>query len=140
MAKPVAEVVIGAISNWSRNVLLWNLAADPEFGPHTSDGGCPVCQGAVTLAGDAVTRNSAYYTMAHVSKFVPPGSVRIASTVASGAGTAAAPTQVAFRRPDGKVVLLASNMSDVVETFAIGFHGKVARASLAPSAVATYVW
>ncbi|MDQ2711402.1 MAG: glucosylceramidase, partial [Acidobacteriota bacterium] len=38
---PVHGTVIGATRNWSRNVLLWNLAADPQFGPHTNDGGCP---------------------------------------------------------------------------------------------------
>lgn len=32
-----------APANWSRNVLLWNLAADPFSGPHTSNGGCPGC-------------------------------------------------------------------------------------------------
>jgi glucosylceramidase len=40
------RVVIGVTRNWSRNVLLWNLAADPNAGPHTNDDGCPVCYGA----------------------------------------------------------------------------------------------
>src|SRR5580658_9248951 len=40
IAEPVSRVMIGATRNWSRNVLLWNLAADPQNGPHTNNGGC----------------------------------------------------------------------------------------------------
>ena len=35
IAEPVRGVLVGATRNWSRNVLLWNLAADPSYGPHT---------------------------------------------------------------------------------------------------------
>ena len=84
IAEPVSRVVIGAMRNWSRSVLLWNLAADPQFGPHTDDGGCPVCQGAITIDGDAVTPNIAFYAVAQVSRFVPPGSVRVGSDEIAG--------------------------------------------------------
>jgi glucosylceramidase len=134
-ARPVQEIVIGAISNWSRNVLLWNLAADPNFGPHTSDGGCPVCEGAITLDGDKVTRNVAYYTIAQVSKFVRPGAVRVASTSSGGA-----PQSVAFAGKDGRIVLLVSNPTDSPLSFSIRFHGKAAQASLPAGAVATFAW
>jgi glucosylceramidase len=33
IAEPVRRVMIGAMRNWCRNVLLWNLAADPQNGP-----------------------------------------------------------------------------------------------------------
>lgn len=135
IAKPVRDIVIGATSNWSRNVLLWNLAADPSFGPHTSDGGCPVCEGAITLDGDTVTRNRAFYTIAHASKFVRPGSVRIAST----GGSESLP-EVAFRSPNGKTVLLVANPTDASESFTIRSRGLTAKASLPAGAVATYVW
>ena len=72
------ELTIGATRNWSRTVLEWNLAADPRYQPHTP-GGCSSCLGAVTIDGDTVTRNPAYYIVAHASKFVRPGSVRIAT-------------------------------------------------------------
>jgi glucosylceramidase len=35
----INNLIIGATKNWSRNVLEWNLASDPDLGPHT-DGGC----------------------------------------------------------------------------------------------------
>lgn len=134
--EPVSRVVIGATRNWSQNVLLWNLAADPHNGPHTADGGCPMCQGAVTLDGDAVTRNIAYYTIAHVSKFVLPGSVRIQSSGPAEADLA----EVAFERPDHTKVLLVANRTGATYTFTVGSHGKLFHTSLAAGAVGTYVW
>lgn len=135
IAKPVAQLIIAAPENWSRNVLLWNLGADPQNGPHTSNGGCPMCSGAITLDGDKVTRNLAYYTSAHASKFVPAGSVRIAST-----GAPEALPHVAFLTPQKHHVLIVSNTTDQPSTFSIRFNGKDAAATLPAGAVATYVW
>lgn len=135
IAMPVARLILGAPANWSRNVLLWNLAADPQNGPHTADGGCPMCSGAITLEGDHVTRLIAYYTVAHASKFVPAGSVRIGSAAASEM-----PSNIAFRTPEGKRVLIVSNTSSADREFAIAYRGKQADVHLAAGAVATYVW
>ena len=52
ISKPVARVIIGVSRNWSRNILLWNLAVDPQNGPHTNDGGCTGCVGAITIDGE----------------------------------------------------------------------------------------
>ncbi|HBC78543.1 MAG TPA: glucosylceramidase, partial [Bacteroidales bacterium] len=80
IADPVKNLILRTTQNWSRNVILWNLAADPLNDPHTDNGGCSMCQGAITINGDIVSRNIAYYTIAHASKYIRPGSVRIAST------------------------------------------------------------
>lgn len=133
---PVSRVVIGATRNWAQNVLLWNLAADPHNGPHTADGGCPICQGAITLDGDSVTRNIAFYTIAHVSKFVRPGSIRIGSSGPAESDLA----EVAFERPDHKKVLLVANRTSASYTFTVSSHRKVFRTTLAAGAVGTYVW
>ena len=34
------KLIIGGANNWSRGVLLWNLALDPGHGPHK--GGAPI--------------------------------------------------------------------------------------------------
>ncbi|MDQ1452812.1 MAG: glucosylceramidase [Acidobacteriaceae bacterium] len=146
VAHPVARVVIGTTRNWSRNVLLWNLAADPNAGPHTNDGGCPVCYGALTIDGDNVTRLVAYYVLAHASKFVPPGSVRIDSNSPVGnsnpVGNSSMDTlpNVAFQTPDGKEVLIVSNPGDAPQNFAVRYKSKAFTTSLGAGAVATYVW
>lgn len=134
IAEPVDRVLIGATRNWSRNVLLWNLAADPEAGPHTDNGGCTGCWGALTLDGDHVTYNLAWYALAHFSKFVPPGSIRI------GTNNLEQLDNVAFLTPEGKIVLVVSNTGNFPFTFAISYHGRIAPTSLPAESVGTYVW
>jgi glucosylceramidase len=130
----VRRLIIGATRNWSRNVILWNLAADPRNEPHTNDGGCGSCQGAITIDGSNYVRNLAYYVVAHASKFVRPGSVRIAS------GDLDTLANVAFKTPDGRRVLIVHNSATAAQTFNIGYKGQIAVATLNPGSVATYVW
>ncbi|WP_245843565.1 glycoside hydrolase family 30 protein [Niastella vici] len=128
----VENLIIGATRNWSRNVLEWNLASDPGYNPHTA-GGCTTCLGAITI-GSGVTRNVSYYIIAHASKFVRPGSVRIASDNAGNIVT------VAFKNPEGKKVLIALNKGTNTESFNIKFNGKIVTTNLSAGAVGTYVW
>ena len=114
-------------------MLEWNLAADPSLNPHTDQGGCTMCLGALTI-GESVTRNVSYYIIAHASKFVRPGSVRIGSNIVDDLHN------VAFITPAGQKVLIAVNDSDMKKDFVIRFHGKNAGASLAAGAVGTFVW
>ena len=159
IATPVKRMIINVMQNWSRNVILWNFAADPNNDPHTYDGGCSMCQGAVTLDGDKVTRNVAYYVIAHASKFVRPGSVRIGSTnkgdrsvllsveeenpdvfrVTSVPNSDALPN-VAFRTPDGKIVLIVVNDTYATGSFRVQYRSQFADIRLQPGAVGTYVW
>jgi glucosylceramidase len=134
LSKPVAHVIIGVSRNWSKNILLWNLAADPQNGPHTNDGGCTGCRGAITIDGNNVTRLVAYYTLAHASKFVRPGSVRIDSN------TLDTLPNVAFKTPDGKLVLIVSNITDSTQKFDVRSGNKVFTTSLNAGSVGTYVW
>ena len=134
IAEPVGRVLIGGTRNWARNVLLWNLAADPHAGPHTNDGGCTMCYGAITLDGDTATFNAGFYAMAHFSKFVPPGSTRIGSTELEQLQTAA------FLTPEGKVVLVVANSGNFAKTFQIVYHGLGTTTTLHSESAATYVW
>jgi glucosylceramidase len=126
------NVIIGSMRNWSRNTLEWNLASDPDVSIHTS-GGCGNCKGAVTIIS-GYTRNVSYYIIAHASKFVPAGSVRIAS---NNLGSL---YNVAFLRPDGKKVLIVENDASSLQTFNISFNGKHVTASLDAGSVGTFIW
>lgn len=127
------NVVIGSMRNWSRNALEWNLANDATYGPHTP-GGCDVCKGALTISGSVILRNVAYYIIAHASKFVPDGSVRTASSIYGNLHS------VAFKRQDGKKVLLVLNDGGSAQTFNIRYKDKWVVTALDAGAVATYVW
>lgn len=134
---PVERILIGATRNWSRNVILWNLAADPNNKPHTDNGGCPSCSGAITIDKDKVTRNVAYYSVAQFSQFVPDNSVRISSTlpdVASGL------SDVAFKTPAGKIVLVVANKGTAPQSFSVSCQGKTFSSSIVNGSVATYIW
>lgn len=127
------NLVIAAPRNWSRNVLEWNLASDATYGPHTP-GGCTQCLGAVTISGDNVTRNSAYYSVGHAAKFVRPGSVRVATNTPDGL------PNVAYKTPGGKRVLMVVNTGTTLKNFNIQYKGKVVSTSLYGGSVATYIW
>ena len=127
------NVIIGSVRNWSRVALEWNLASDASYNPHTP-GGCSACKGALTIDGSTVTRNISYYIVAHASKAVPPGSVRVDSNVSAGLPNAA------FKTPEGKIVLIVLNEGTALQSFNISCHGKWIAASLNAGSVGTYVW
>lgn len=128
------NVVIGSMRNWSRIALEWNLANNGAFGPHT-DGGCSTCKGAITVqSSGSYNRNVAYYIIAHVSKFVPAGSVRISSTTSGDLNN------VAFKTPEGKKVLVVENDGNSTATFNIRYQDKWVVTSLPAGAVGSYIW
>lgn len=129
----IRHVIIGTTRNWSRTALEWNLAADPNYEPHTP-GGCTLCQGALTISGQTVRRNVSYYIIGHASRFVPPGSVRIGSTFLAEI------PNVAFRTPEGKYVLIGLNEGSQPQSFNISAGGKWITATLNPGSAGTFVW
>lgn len=129
----IKNVVIGAMRNWSKNALEWNLAADAEYQPHTP-GGCTNCLGALTIEKNTISRNVAYYIIGQVSKFVPAGSVRIASNLPTNL------PNLAFKRPDGKTVVLVFNDAAKEQAFQIDAKGKILPVHLAAGAAASFLW
>lgn len=159
VAPIVERMIVRVVRNWSRSVVLWNLAADPEAGPHTGNGGCPFCHGAVTIDGDSVRRNVAYYGLVHASAFVPDGSYRISSTASDDAATVLfedeqAPgvmravrydrsgvlPNVAFETPDGRIVMVVPNTKSSSETVWIRYHGKYVAIPVRSGSVVTIEW
>lgn len=128
------NVMIGSMRNWSKVALEWNLANNAAFGPHTP-GGCSACKGAITVQDpNTFQRNVSYYIIAHASKFIGPGSVRIGSNQSGNLNNAA------FRTPEGKTVLLVENDNSDAVIFNIRQNGQWVTTSLPGGAVATYLW
>jgi glucosylceramidase len=128
----VKNVIIGSMRNWSRIALEWNLANDPAYNPHTP-GGCSECKGALTI-GNGISRNPSYYIVAHASKFVPAGSVRMESNIPGNL------VNVAFRTPSGQTAVIVENDGSNEETFNIRAGEKWIKTTLTPGAVGTYVF
>jgi glucosylceramidase len=127
------NIVIGASRNWCKTVLEWNIAANSTQDPHT-DGGCYQYLGAITIDGDVVLRNPAYYIIAHASKFVRPGSVRIDSNLPNNL------LNVSFKTPDGKIVVLVINETSEVKYFNIKVDEKNITTSLNGGSVGTFIF
>ena len=68
-------------------------------------------------------------------KFIERGAVRVGSQ-----GSTPSFAHVAFRNPDGKVVLVAVNAGSRERSFHLICAGRVAAARLAGKSVATFVW
>lgn len=126
------ELLIGATRNWCKTVLEWNLASDPNLNPHT-DGGCTECLGGVTIDGNDFIRNPGYYIIAHASKYVRPGSVRIGSSSFNELPS------VAFQNQD-QIVIIVLNNSEEEKTVNFQLGEKIVYSRLPAGAVATYVW
>lgn len=127
------ELIVGATRNWCKTVLEWNLASNSSLEPHTS-GGCTQCLGGITVDGNNVQRNEGYYIIAHASKFVRPGSYRIASNYSTDL------PNVAFKTPTGNIVVIVVNNTEIDKSFNIKTPGESISTSLKGGAVGTYVW
>jgi glucosylceramidase len=132
------RLIISSTRHWAKSVVLWNLALDQDHGPHT--GGCKNCRALVTVT-DTVTPSTTamtvdYVAEAHVSKFVVPGAYRIESNTFEQGSL----EDVAFRNPDGSMVLLVLNGSNQPMSFNVGWQGRYFSSSLQGGSVATFVW
>jgi glucosylceramidase len=132
-------LAIGTTRNWAKSVVNWNIALDSTGGPHL--GGCDTCTGLLTLQADGtVTRDAEYFTIGHLSKFVRPGAVRIASTSFGTTGWNGQIMDVAFRNPDGSTALVVHNENDDPRTFAVAVGGRSFEYTLPGGALATFTW
>ncbi|HMD76585.1 MAG TPA: glycoside hydrolase family 30 beta sandwich domain-containing protein [Terracidiphilus sp.] len=134
-----ATELVNVIRNWARSYVLWALATDQKNGPHV--GGCDICRGLVTIdltnpEKPAVKTEVDYYVIGQASRFVLPGAVRIASDEPAGTQL----KDVAFRNPDGAVVLYTVNNGTASQELRISFRGKTVATTLPAGAVATFVW
>ncbi|MFI2742798.1 glycoside hydrolase family 30 beta sandwich domain-containing protein [Zhouia sp. PK063] len=133
MAWHTKNLIIGATRNWCKTVLEWNLAADENQQPHTDRGGCDRCLGAVTIAGDKVTREPAYYIIAQASKFIQPNAVRVATNIPDEI------PNVAFKNTNGSYVVIIQNTTNQTKNINVSLNEKVAQLQLKANAIATLI-
>ncbi|RKS67968.1 glucosylceramidase [Motilibacter peucedani] len=132
-------LTVGTTRNWAKSVVTWNVALDSTGGPH--NGGCDTCTGLVTLQPDgSVTTDAEYYTIGHLSKFVQPGAVRIASSSYGTPGWNGQLTDVAFRNPDGSTALVVHNENDDPRSFTVAQGGRSFDYTLPGGSLATFTW
>jgi glucosylceramidase len=82
----------------------WNLALDPSGGPHwvSNSVDAPII---VNATSDEFYKQPMFYALAHISKFIPPGSQHIEMHSDDNKGLSSA----AFLREDGYVAIVLLN-------------------------------
>ncbi len=129
-----AVQLIGILRNWARSYNAWVLMLDehrkPNRGPHSASATC------IELKDDLTTEYRLdYYLYGQFMKFIPRGALRIASTEGDRSFG-----NVAYKTPDGAVVLVAANSGKDGVHFKVRCGRRQFDASLAPRSVATYRW
>ncbi len=133
-----ASLIIETTRNWAQSVVLWNLALDQNHEPHL--GGCTDCRGVVTIdhstSPATITPTVDFTALAHASKFVLPGALRIDSNSSEESPL----EHVAFRNSHDSVVLLVVNPAATPAKFNVAWRGQYATYELPPGAVVTLRW
>ena len=134
------DVFLGTLGRWGRGVTLWNLMLDYQGKPFRPRG-CSTCYGAVSIdASDyslnSIVRNSHYYDVAHCSKVLQPGAVRLGTSGYSAAGL----TYQLYRNPDGSYAALILNEtgSDALLNFITDRYAVACR--IPARAVQSVIW
>lgn len=105
------DIFFGLLKRGGKGVTLWNLMLDENNGPYTdAEGSCKTCYGAVTIASSdysTLDYYTHYYNIAHCSKVINQGAVRIGTTGYTTSGL----DYLVFRNPDNSygVVILNEN-------------------------------
>lgn len=140
--------LVNTMRNWGKSYVLWNMALDQDRGPvaKTTDGqhGCDTCRGIITINWDksggsgasTVTQELDYYVLGHASKFLQAGAYRIFSDE----NVAVNLYDVAFRNPDGSIVVYAVNGGSSDITFNVKYHSQYFTATITAGSIATYKW
>ncbi len=133
------ELGVNSTRNWSKSVVRWALALDPNGNPHVnSPDACSNCRGVVTIdqSSGNVTYNSDYYALGQFSKFVVPGAYAIASN-SFGSGNI---EDSAFKNPDGSEVLVVYNGGGGSNTFQVEWNNEAFSYTLPAGAAVTFKW
>ena len=100
---------IEILRNDSKSFVLWNMALDEENGPTVPGFGRSTCRGIVQINQKTkeLVYTLDYYGLAHFSKYIKPGAVRIDSTSDTEIRTAA------FKNTDGTIAIVVLNDSEI---------------------------
>lgn len=134
------DIFLGTLSRNGKGVTLWNLMLDDKKGPYTDAGGsCTTCYGAVTIASSdykTVDRSPQYYEIAHASKVIRPGAVRIGTKGFSASGV----TYQAWRNTDGSTGVVMLNESAAVQDFVFITGSHSVRGSVPAKSITSLLW
>ncbi|KAI1723625.1 glycosyl hydrolase family 30 TIM-barrel domain-containing protein [Ditylenchus destructor] len=140
--------IINDLRNWAIGWTDWNLVLDQEGGPNwvLNDVDAPII---VNRADDEFYKQPLFYFLGHFSKFIPRGSIRIASESsdinwADLTGNPNPVEHVAFQAPDGSRILVVMN-ADSKNAFRVTLkdnrnEGKIGQLMLPSNSITTLLY
>lgn len=128
-----ARDIIGCLNNQVDGWVDWNMVLDKQGGPNWFKNWC-VAPIIVDPEADEVYITPLYYTLAHFSRFIRPGAVRIGYN-----NTDTSLMVTAAQNPDGSLVAVVFNPTDAAKSIKLKANGQVFATSLAANALQTIV-
>lgn len=146
--------IIQDLLHWSIGFLDWNILLDQRGAPDHGDPTGELCEGLIPCGSNAmliadlslnppvVYKQAFYWYMGHVSRFVPPGSIRLGSSLSrEGPNTTQAVLGIAFSTPDSHTVVVLMNTQDTPEAIVLQDprYGAI-NATMPPHSIQTWVY
>lgn len=112
-----ARNMIGDMLNFCQGYIDWNLFLDNLGGPNHVNN---ICDAPIILDifPEKIILESSYYYIGHISKYVIPGAKRIGFTK-----NADNLTSIAFKNPNGEIVLVVMNATENKQEFTADVYG-----------------
>jgi glucosylceramidase len=128
-----ARDMIGCLNNWVDGWIDWNMILDRQGGPNWAKNWC-VAPVIVDPEMDEVYFTPLYYTMAHFSRFIRPGAVRIGfeNTDENLMVTAA-------QNPDGSIAVILFNPGEEIKGIRLSLGEKSMELAISGKALQTIV-
>lgn len=128
-----ARNIIGSLNNWVDGWVDWNMVLDKQGGPNWFENWC-VAPVIVDIETDEVYYTPIYYTLAHFSKFIRPGAVRIRLEMKDTSLQA-----TAAQNPDGSIAVVVFNEGNITKHFTVELNERTKSITIEPQAIQTLV-
>jgi len=128
-----ARDMIGCLNNWVDGWIDWNMVLDRQGGPNWAKNWC-VAPVIVDPERDEVYFTPLYYTLAHFSRFIRPGAVRIGFE-----NTDKDLMVTAAKNPDGSIAVVLFNPTEGTKGIQLSVQSKSTEFSISGKAVQTLV-
>ncbi len=133
-------IFLGTLSRGGKGVTLWNLMLDDNKGPYSSaSGACTTCYGAVDISSSdykTLTYRTHYYNIAHASKVIRQGAVRIGTSGYEASGI----TYLAFENPDKSIGVIILNDNSSAQTLVFTETGYTVRVEAPAKSLVSLIW
>ncbi len=128
-----ARDIIGCMNSWVEGWIDWNMVLDRQGGPNWFGNWC-VAPVIVDQDANEVYYTPLYYTLAHFSKFIRPGALRIGFNC-----TDQELMLTGVQNPDGSIVVVILNMSSESKLINLTLDSESASVMISDKAIQTII-